>query len=78
MKFQVTMKDPDTLFDAIQDAVAETLETMPEDEAEAVREIRENKAHEVASEWFKYGEYLTVEIDTEEKTIRVVPESEQE
>lgn len=78
MKFQVTMKDPDTLFDAIQDAVAETLETMPEDEAEAVREIRENKAHEVASKWFKYGEYLTVEIDTEEKTIMVVPESEQE
>lgn len=72
MIFQVTMKDPDVLHDAISDAVAETIADMPEDEGEAVHEIRSQKAQEVASRWFEYSEYLTVEIDTEKETITVI------
>lgn len=78
MIFKVTMKDPDTLYDAINDALDEELQDMPQDEAEVVRDIRMEKAQDIASEWFEYGEYLTVEIDTDAKTIRVVPLGEDE
>lgn len=78
MIFRVTMKDPDQLHDAISDAVSETIRDMPEDEGAAVHELRAEKATDVANQWFEYGEYLTVEIDTSEKTIRVVPVGEQE
>lgn len=78
MIFKVTMKDPDVLYDAICDGLDEELKDMDEDEAEAVRDIRHEKLQELASKWFEYGEYLTVEIDTDQATIRVVPVGEQE
>jgi hypothetical protein len=78
MIFRVTMKDTDVLHEGITEALDEELKTsgLPEDEQEALRELRHDKASEVASEWFEWGEYLTVEIDTEKQTIRVVPVSE--
>lgn len=78
MIFQVTMKDPDQLYDATSDAVAETIADMPEDEGAAVHDIRVEKVNNLTSKWFQYGEYLTVEIDTEQETIRVVPVKELE
>lgn len=75
MKISVTMKDPDTLQDAIADAVkadVEKLKLAPA-EAKAVAELREQSAAAVASKWFEFGEYLTVEIDTEAETCVVVP-----
>lgn len=72
------MKDPDVLYDAINTALDEDLADMDEDEAEAVRDIRHQKLSEMASKWFEYGEYLTVEIDTDTQTIRVVPVGEEE
>lgn len=76
MKFQVTMKDPDQLDDAVSDAVSETIRDMPEDEGEAIYDIRYEKIKKLTNEWFRYGEYLTVEIDTDARTIRVVPVKE--
>lgn len=78
MIFKVTMKDTDVLQDAATDAVDEQLKLseLPEDEQEALRELRVEKCLDVAGRWFEYGEYLTVEIDTEKNTIRVVPMSE--
>lgn len=74
MKFTVTMKDPDTLYDAITDAVIDNLPSIEdEEERSAVSEIKEEKAREVCKKWFEYGEYLTVEIDTEAETATVVP-----
>jgi hypothetical protein len=75
MKFKVSMKDPDTLYDAINDALEEELEPLglDEDESEAVADVRRGKIREVCSKWFRYGEYLTVEIDTEAETCTVVP-----
>lgn len=77
-KIMVSMKDPDTLYDAINDSVDEELEKsgLDNEEQEAIKEIRQEKYSEIASEWFQHGEYLTVEIDTDAKTIRVVPISE--
>lgn len=80
MKFKVFMKDTDVLQDGIEEALDAELKSsgLPDDEQEALREIRFEKAQDVASKWFQYGEYLTVEIDTEKETIRVVPVSESE
>lgn len=75
MKFSVTMKDPDTLHDAITDAVDADVGKLglSEEEAERVCELRRDKIQEVCSQWFEYGEYLTVEIDTDSVTAIVVP-----
>ena len=76
MKFTVQMKDPDTLDDAIADAVKDDLATvvgLDDDDRANLAESREEKAREVAARWFEYGEYLAVEIDTEAKTCVVLP-----
>ena len=74
MKFRVSMKDPDTLADAIRDAVTEEIEKLclPEDEQEAILEVRFEKVSDVCRNWFQYGEYLEVEVDTDAKTCVVV------
>jgi len=73
MKFKVTMKDPDTLYDAINDAVDDLkIEGLSNEELEAIKEPRKEAIRELCSQWFEYGEYLTVEIDTEAKTCTVL------
>lgn len=77
MKFKVTMKDPDTLHDAISDAVTEDLKQvdgLDDADREALFHTRREAASKVASKWFRYGEYLTVEIDTDAKTATVCAE----
>lgn len=85
MKFRVTMKDPDTLHDAIQEAIERELANHVEqftgteylldaDERDAIQERREEKTRELCAKWFRYSEYLTVEIDTDAKTCVVVEE----
>lgn len=74
MKFKVQMKDPDTLHDAITEAVKNQIQEIgitDKDEIEALTEKRVEKVNELCGEWFEYGEYLTVEIDTEAKTATV-------
>lgn len=77
MKFKVSMKDPDTLSDAVREAVAKQVGSMPDiaaDEKELLVETRVDKVyHEACEKWFEYGEYLTVEIDTDAGTCVVVP-----
>jgi hypothetical protein len=75
MKILVTMKDPDTLYDAIK----ETADALPmidgltPGEMALVRERRAEEARTVCYRWFERGEYLTVEVDTEAETCIVVP-----
>lgn len=76
MKFKVTMKDPNTLSDAIEDAVKDDLdaiEGLSADDREALFETRRKAAGEVAAKWFRYSEYVTVEIDTDAQTATVCP-----
>lgn len=77
MKFSVCMKDPDTLHDAVEEAVkAEVSAAFPAldaDEQAALCKTRCESVRKVCSRWFEYGEYLEVEIDTEAKTCTVVP-----
>ncbi len=75
MKFRVTMKDPDTLLDAIQDAakeLADQVTGIDEDERVSLVESKKEKLSELCRKWFEYSEYLTVEIDTEAESISVV------
>jgi hypothetical protein len=75
VKVQVTMKDPDVLYDAIADAVRDEVAKIPglsDEEREAVCEARVEAVRKIADRWFEYGEYLTVELDTEAKTCVVV------
>lgn len=76
MKFQVTLKDPDTLADAIEYAIGkdDALSLITDDdERAAVAEVRKEKVSTLCNKWFEYGEYLVVEIDTDAKTCTVVP-----
>jgi hypothetical protein len=77
MKFQVMMKDPDTLYDAIgeavEQAVSDTIGVDDQDEREALIKVRVDKVQKICGKWFEYGEYLTVEIDTDAETCTVVP-----
>ena len=78
MKVKVFIKDTDVLQDAVEESVDDELKNsgLAEDEQEAVRELRVEKALDVAGEWWEYGEYITVEFDTEARTARVVPVDE--
>lgn len=76
MKFTVSMKDPDTLGDAISDAVRDDINKiagLSKTDREAIFDNRREAVSELTSQWFEYGEYLRVEIDTEAKTITVLP-----
>lgn len=57
MKFRITLKTPDAVDYAIAD--------LPEDEQDDARAI--------ARRFVKYGELVTIELDTETQTASVVP-----
>lgn len=75
MKFQVTMKDPDALHDACDDAAKEDVAKLglEADEAEMLVENRAKKLRDFAGRWMRFDEYITVEFDTEAGTAVVVP-----
>lgn len=74
MKFTVYIKDPDVFSDAVSEAVKKEVSALnlPEDEAEAVIEKREEKVNDFLERWVEYGEYIKVEFDTEANTATVV------
>lgn len=57
MKFKVTFKHPD--------AVDEALNEVAEEHRDAARRM--------CKKFFEYGEYVTVEVDTEKRTATVIP-----
>lgn len=59
MKFRVTFKTPDVVDNTIENLGVEP------DEQEAIYK-------QVVSKWFKYGEYVTIEVDTNADTATVV------
>ena len=75
MKFKVTFKDPDVVSDAITEAIKRELVQLPlsPEEIEAVVELREHEINNFTDTWVEYGEYITVEFDTEAGTCTVVP-----
>lgn len=78
MKFRITMKDPDAVYEAVRDAADDSTGGMALNiiEANALAKTRVEQWSEDMEAWFEYREYLTVEYDTEAKTLRIVPTSE--
>jgi len=76
MKFRITMKDPDGPYECIQEAakeMADAIEGVESDEREGIQEARHNTLRNFADKWMEYGEYITVEFDTEAGTATVIP-----
>lgn len=75
MKFQIQMKDPDGVSDSIEEAAkksASEVQGLSDEEREELIDSRANSFSKIIERWFEYQEYLTVEIDTDTKTISVV------
>lgn len=71
MKFKITMKDPDGVYECVRDAVKDSLRAesgLSKDEREALIEVRYEAFQELVRKWFRHGEYVDVEIDTEAGT----------
>jgi hypothetical protein len=76
MKIKITLKDPDGFYDAIGDAIQDSIsqiEGLTDDEKEALEETRRDEMNEILSEWVEYNEYVTIEFDTDAKTATVIP-----
>lgn len=77
MKIKITMKDPDVI-GAVKDAVKESimdLKGLSNSEKEAIIEVRQEEILNKIEQWFNYGEYLTVEVDTEANTCVVIKQN---
>ena len=78
MKIQITMKNPDCIFDAVDRAAKDSADAVEGISAEERAELVESRFEEIGlaiEKWVKYGEYITVEIDTVLRTAQVIPTS---
>jgi hypothetical protein len=66
MKLRVTFKCPDAVDCAIKDAV-DALDLTSDDAMDVSEDIRGK-----VTPWIKYGEYVTIEFDTDANTATVV------
>lgn len=76
MKVTVSLKDPDTMHDAVDDAAKRLPkpEGVSDSEWQSIREGRADAAKAAISHrWMEWGEYLVVEFDTEAGTATVIP-----
>lgn len=73
MKFTITLKDPDCLYEPVEEAVRAEVEQLglSEDEVDAIVESRSEKVRKLLARWFEYDEYLRLEADTEAETLVV-------
>jgi len=71
MKIQITMKDPDGVYDAIMEASCRGLEDFDEDQKDRVVELRQEKIGEQLKNWIRFGELVTIEFDLDAGTARV-------
>jgi hypothetical protein len=81
MKVRVVLKDPDSMPDAVSDAVKADLQKntsgISDDERESLSKDRASAiTGEIAERWMRWAEYLVVEFDTDTWTATVLPASE--
>lgn len=86
MKFVMTLKDPDGIYDSISEATNDALEdesppramdgSIDEYEAEQRFERTRDKIEDFCDKWVEYGDYVYVEFDTETRTARVLTKEE--
>jgi len=74
MKFTITFKDPDGVYDSIRNAAscsADDIDGISDEERDKIRELREEKMTEFIKRWVECEEYVRVEFDTEASTAMV-------
>lgn len=72
MRFRATFKSPDAIYHAANEAAESAISSDVEEFARS--EMVEEKRHELTiavDKWVKYGEYVTIEFDTEKGTATV-------
>ncbi len=73
MKFQITLKDPDGVYEGILAAVRNSKpEGILKDTLEEVESLQVECLSNIVGKWFDYLEYVTLEIDTDLMTATVV------
>lgn len=73
MKLRVTMKSPNALEAALNEAsFVEFCDVKDAEERMALREEWENERKDVCSKWFRYQETIQLEIDFSNDTIKVL------
>ena len=78
MKIRVSLKDPDSMPDAVSDAVyaevkRQTAGLSDEERRELANARKCGVQSEITKRWMPYSEYLLVEFDTETWEARVLP-----
>ncbi len=80
MILRITMKDPDGVWESIDNAIRSAVRAdclpLTEDEQEELVESRREKVSQSLRAWLDYLEYVTIEVDTDANTARVVPVKE--
>lgn len=76
MKIKVYLKDPDGFYDGIADAVRDSMAEfngkLTESEKDDVATRRSEEANEALRRWVEFGEYVSIEFDTQSKTAKVL------
>ena len=75
MKIRITLKDPDGVYESLKDATEESARGntfFDKAETDAFLEERRERIGALCSKWVEYGEYVTIEIDTDAGTARVL------
>lgn len=75
MIINITLKDPDGVYDSIRNAAQEQVDNIdglsPRD-AEVLTDKRHKEFAESLKPWIECGEYVRLEIDTEKQTATVI------
>jgi hypothetical protein len=78
MKIEVTLKDPDGFYHAVDGAaIEESLrigsldDSITEEIQDQIKESKESEINEFLSTWVEYNEYITIVFDTETDTATV-------
>jgi len=76
MKFTITVKNPDSIEDSIDNAVEDMIQSKLEDadfpNVETMREEAKEMLWASCKKWVEYQEYIRIEIDTENGTATVL------
>jgi hypothetical protein len=75
MKFRITLKDPDGVFDGIDAAATESVAelALSQEERDILRAHRQKALDAFVDRWVECGEYIDIEFDTDAGTASVVP-----
>lgn len=74
MKIEITMKDPDGVYESVRQDVEDSVKALnlSKKETEALIEVRREEIMSKLGKWIEYGEYLNVAFDLEAMTATVV------